>query len=144
MKPFLLATTLALAFSAALGHEGARHTGGIASKPATTDQGVLADFDIVHTRISTENNIATFHMSVSGKAGDTRPTATGHLAGSSVFSYVWPTTIDPFEVGFEHGPVSWRWPSLRIRISTTPCCMTRMVTASATMTATFGTVTGWC
>ena len=27
----------------------------------------------------------------------------GKLAGSDVFSYVWPTTIDPYEVGFEKG-----------------------------------------
>ncbi len=103
MKTFLLAAVLALVSSAARGHDEVPHTGGIASKPAAPDQRVLADFDIVHTRISTENNVATFHMSVSGRAGNTRPTATGQLAGSSVFSYVWPTTIDPYEVGFDHG-----------------------------------------
>ena len=76
----------------------AAHDGGIAT-PAST--AVAADFDIVHTRISTSGNVATFHMAVSGKAGRTRPSASGKLAGSQVFSYVWPTTIDPWEVGFE-------------------------------------------
>ena len=62
---------------------------------------VLASFDIVHTKISSEGNVATFHMSVSGKAGESKPVATGKLAGSSVFSYVWPTSLDSYIVGFE-------------------------------------------
>lgn len=81
----------------ALAHDGA-HTGGIHSAPASK---VHAPFDIFHTRISTEGNIATFHIAVSGKAGANKPTKTGKLAGSKVFSYVWPTTIDPSVVGFE-------------------------------------------
>ncbi|MGN6223742.1 hypothetical protein [Pseudoxanthomonas sp.] len=81
-------------------HEAGKHAGGLKS-PASAK--VVADFDIVHTKISTEGNVATFHMAVSGKAGQTTPAATGKLAGSDVFSYVWPTTIDPFEVGFERG-----------------------------------------
>src|SRR5690606_22394008 len=70
------------------------HAGGIASAPS---EAVRADFDIVHTRISTAGRVATFHMAVSGKAGATRPAASGKLAGSEVFSYVWPTSIDPWE-----------------------------------------------
>ena len=77
-------------------HDG--HTGGIktASKPA-----VRAPFDVVHTRIRTEGNTAVFHIAVSGRAGVTRPARNGKLAGSTVFSYVWPTTLDPSTVGFE-------------------------------------------
>jgi hypothetical protein len=90
--PFLLAASLVQA------HDGKPHAGGI--RPAA-DASVAANFDIVHARISTEKNVATFHMAVSGKAGATRPAKTGKLAGSDVFSYVWPTTIDPYEVGFE-------------------------------------------
>lgn len=74
------------------------HKGGI--KPAA-DKAVLASFDIVHAKISTEGNVAVFHMSVSGRAGVSKPTPSGKLAGSSVFSYVWPTSIDAYEVGFE-------------------------------------------
>ena len=62
-----------------------------------------ASFDIIHARISTEGNIATFHMGVSGRAGVSVPSPTGELAGSQVFSYVWPTSIDPYEAGFERG-----------------------------------------
>jgi hypothetical protein len=76
----------------------AKHSGGIQSKPLAT---VLAPYDIVHSKITTEGNIAIFHMAVSGKAGASKPTKTGKLAGSHVFSYVWPTTIDPSAVGFE-------------------------------------------
>lgn len=71
---------------------------GIATQATAT---VEAPFDIVHTRISTEGNLAIFHMAVSGKAGAIRPAKSGQLAGSSVFSYVWPTSLDPSVIGFE-------------------------------------------
>lgn len=74
--------------------------GGIVAEASPS---VDADYDIVHAKISTEKNVAVFHIAVSGKAGATKPAPTGKLAGSDVFSYVWPTTIDPSEVGFEAG-----------------------------------------
>lgn len=61
----------------------------------------LAAFDIVQAKIETSDNWLTFDMQVSKKAGDTKPTSTGKLAGSDVFSYVWPTKIDSAAVGFE-------------------------------------------
>jgi hypothetical protein len=82
-------------------HDGAKpgsHSGGIQSKPTRTTK---APYDIVHTKITTEDNVAVFHMAVSGKAGTSKPTKTGKLAGSNVFSYVWPTSMDPSTVGFE-------------------------------------------
>lgn len=81
--------------SAPAAHE---HKGGIKPK---ADKAVLAPFDIVHAKISTEGNVAIFHMGVSGRAGVSKPTPSGKLAGSSVFSYVWPTSVDAYEVGFE-------------------------------------------
>ncbi len=92
-----LAVTLAFAATATAGlaHD---HTGGIQSKPTKT---VRPSYDIVHTKISTEGNTAVFHVAVSGRAGATKPTAIGKLAGSTVFSYVWPTSMDPSVVGFE-------------------------------------------
>ncbi len=60
-----------------------------------------APFDIVAARITTDGNVATFRMAVSGQAGETRPTPAGKLAGSEVFSYVWPTSLDSSEVGFD-------------------------------------------
>lgn len=94
----LAATGLAIAATsvASFAHEG--HKGGIASKP---NAAVKPPYDILHTKVTTEGNVATFHVHVSGKAGALKPARTGKLAGSNVFSYVWPTTIDPSAVGFE-------------------------------------------
>ncbi len=76
------------------------HSGGIATD---ADAVVAAEFDIIHTKIRTEGRMAIFHMAVAGRAGQTKPAASGQLAGSQVFSYVWPTSLDPAEVGFEPG-----------------------------------------
>lgn len=100
MKTLTLALALVLGAASAHAHDASLHKGGIQSK---ANSAVRADFDIVHTKITTDGNVATFHMAVSGKAGRTTPAATGKLAGSDVFSYVWPTSIDPYEVGFERG-----------------------------------------
>lgn len=89
----ILTAALASTVTADEGHEG-----GLASKDGTAE---VAGFDIVHTRITTQANTAIFHMAVSAEAGTNKPAATGKLAGSDVFSYVWPTTIDSYEVGFE-------------------------------------------
>lgn len=62
---------------------------------------VQPSFDIIRTKISTEGNVATFEIEVSGKAGQDKPKKSGKFAGARVFSYVWPTSIDPAEVGFE-------------------------------------------
>ncbi len=72
--------------------------GPIETKP---DKKIKADFDIIRTKITTEGNVATFEIEVSGKAGQEKPKKTGKFAGARVFSYVWPTSIDPAEVGFE-------------------------------------------
>ncbi len=103
MKKTKRIPTLAIALAcAALGPiayaGGDAHTGGIQS---AASKKVTAPYDIVHTQITTEGNVATFHMQVSGKAGANKPTKTGKLAGSRVFSYVWPTSLDPSTVGFE-------------------------------------------
>ena len=82
--------------AAALAHESGDL--GIAADPS---EGVSAPFGLIHARISTEGNIATFHIGVSDRAGGSVPAANGKLAGTDVFSYVWPTTIDPYEVGFD-------------------------------------------
>lgn len=90
---------LALTMGLALAHDGHDH-GGIKAEEGNAS---LADFDIVHAYVSISGNVATFQMAVSGQAGATVPTPAGQLAGSEVFAYVWPTTIDSYEVGFEAG-----------------------------------------
>ena len=87
-----------LSCSAALADGSHDHSGGI-----TAATGDAAPFDIVHARITSEGRVATFHMAVSGKAGESRPTPTDALAGSQVFAYVWPTTLDSAVVGFDAG-----------------------------------------
>ena len=74
------------------------HSGGIPSKPA---KAVKATFDVVNTRITTDGNVAVFQMQLSGRAGQSRPARSGKVAGSQVFSYVWPTSLDTALVGFE-------------------------------------------
>jgi hypothetical protein len=100
MKLSMLVAAIALTAPVALAHGPAKHQGGIV---ATPDAAVRADFDIVHARVSVQDRVATFHMAVSGRAGASRPAATGQLAGSRVFSYVWPVSLDPQTVGFEQG-----------------------------------------
>ncbi len=85
---------------AALADGSHDHSGGFA---ADGGNATLAPFDIVHTRITTEGNVAVFHMAVSGVAGEARPAPTGVLAGSEVFAYVWPTSLDAGTVGFDPG-----------------------------------------
>ena len=93
----LLVSLLAGVAPGVSAHDAGRQQG-IGSQASKT---VDASFDIVRTRVSTEGHIAVFQMAVSGKAGATRPARSGKLAGSSVFSYVWPTNLDPAVVGFE-------------------------------------------
>ncbi len=98
MRIAQIATCLALLAGSAMADGAHDHSGGI-----TAAAGDAAPFDIVHALITTEGRIATFHMAVSGQAGESRPAPTGALAGSQVFAYVWPTTLDSAIVGFEHG-----------------------------------------
>ncbi len=65
------------------------------------DKKIRADFDVVKTQVTTESNQLVFTMAVSGRAGKSKPSKIGKLGGSRVFSYVWPTSLDPIEVGFE-------------------------------------------
>jgi hypothetical protein len=60
-----------------------------------------APFDVVRTSITTQGANVVFRIEVRGEAGAQKPGATGAFAGSSVFSYVWPTSLDTSTVGFE-------------------------------------------
>ncbi|HYD61308.1 MAG TPA: hypothetical protein VEC35_13170 [Noviherbaspirillum sp.] len=87
------ALALACAFGTASAHEVAAKKGN-AKQPA---------FDIVKTdiRVDAAKNWVEFAMQVAGKAGSVKPKKTGKFAGADVFSYVWPTKIDPSVVGFD-------------------------------------------
>ena len=95
----IAAAILAVATTIPDASAGGNHEGGI---HAVQQEGqILPTFDIVHARVTRENNIATFHMGVAARAGDSKPVPTGQLAGSKVFSYVWPTSLNSGSVGFE-------------------------------------------
>lgn len=68
---------------------------------AQPNESVLASFDIVETTIVTNGDTAVFTTRVRGEAGKDKPDATGRFEGSSVYAYVWPTTLDSSEIGFD-------------------------------------------
>lgn len=65
------------------------------------DTAKTAAFDIVRTNIASDGDDVVFTVQVRSNAGQLRPKATGQFAGSAVFSYVWPTSLDSSTVGFE-------------------------------------------
>ena len=67
---------------------------------ASADNAELATFDVVHAKVTLKGGTALFHMHVSGTAGEATPQPVGETAGSDVFAYVWPTSLDPSAVGF--------------------------------------------
>jgi hypothetical protein len=68
---------------------------------AHPDKAVQASFDIVETTITTKGDSAVFSTRVRGEAGRDRPDASGKFEGSSVYAYVWPTSLDSGDIGFE-------------------------------------------
>ena len=76
---------------------------GASAKPiqAPPNEAVLASFDIVETTIVTRGDRAVFTTRVRGEAGKDKPDATGRFEGSSVYAYVWPTTLDSGAIGFD-------------------------------------------
>ena len=64
-------------------------------------ESTLASFDILAAHAHRSGHQVTFHMTTAGDAGSAQPEVTGALGGASVYSYVWPTSLDPSVVGFE-------------------------------------------
>ena len=95
-------TALLLSASSALaGGDHAVHQTGAVHSPA--DAAKVADFDILAAHAHRAGNVVTFHMTTNGVAGASVPATTGEVGGSDVWSYVWPTSLDPSAVGFEKG-----------------------------------------
>lgn len=63
----------------------------------------VASFDIRAAHVHRTGNTVTFHMTTGGLAGADAPVATGAVGGAPVWSYVWPTSLDPSIVGFDAG-----------------------------------------
>jgi hypothetical protein len=68
---------------------------------AKSNDAVNAAFDIIETRVTTDHGHAVFRTRVRADAGKARPAATGTFAGSEVYAYVWPTSLNSADVGFE-------------------------------------------
>ena len=58
-------------------------------------------FDITAASATTDGRLTTFAMELAGVAGSVKPKSIGTLTGSKVEAYVWPTNLDPSEVGFD-------------------------------------------
>lgn len=87
----LLAGTAPLWLSTASAH----------SIKADPSQAVQASFDIIETTIATKGDSAVFTTRVRGEAGADKPAATGKFEGSDVYAYVWPTSLNSGEIGFD-------------------------------------------
>jgi hypothetical protein len=87
----LAAGTIPLCLDAAIAHP-------IKAEPS---QAVRASFDIIETTIVTKGDTAVFTTRVRGAAGKDKPASTGKFEGSEVYAYVWPTSLNSGDIGFE-------------------------------------------
>ncbi|MBA5761167.1 hypothetical protein H2O73_02335 [Vibrio sp. 404] len=92
--------TLALCISAAL------TTTAVLAHPkehlvADSNIDIVASFDVVHAKVVKKNNHLIFQTAVRDSIGDVKPQAIGQLGGAEVFSYVWPTTLNSADIGFD-------------------------------------------
>ncbi len=94
----LIALTLTASPAMADDGHAIHQKGAITSK---SDQTKTASFDILAAHVHRSGRTVTFHMTTNGIAGADKPTPNGALGGAPVWSYVWPTSLDPSVVGFE-------------------------------------------
>jgi hypothetical protein len=67
------------------------------------DSSKVASFDILAAHAHRNGRLVTFHMTTNGVAGANKPDQIGALGNASVWSYVWPTSLNPASVGFDGG-----------------------------------------
>ena len=94
----LIATTLTATLLTTNSYAHDKHQGHIKSPVSAA---IATEFDIVHTKITTQGSHLIFQQAVAGKVGDNQPKKNGKLAGAEVYSYVWPTSLNSSAVGFE-------------------------------------------
>lgn len=82
-------------------HDHAVNQDGAIRSP--TDGTVTAAFDILAAHVHRDGALVTFHMTTAGTAGAATPQPIGDVGGAPVWSYVWPTSLDPSIVGFDKG-----------------------------------------
>ncbi len=74
------------------------HDNALTAEPSDA---IMASFDIIETSIVTQGHNAVFTTRVRGEAGVDKPDAIGKFEGSSVYAYVWPTTLNSGDIGFD-------------------------------------------
>lgn len=62
---------------------------------------VIPAFDLVHAKVTTSGDLLVFQLAVTDKIGTEKPTSIGKLGGAQVYSYVWPTTLNSADIGFD-------------------------------------------
>lgn len=101
-RPILLSAVSGVFASAALaGGNHATHQADAVTSEAKV--GVVEAFDILAAHVHRSGNTVTFHMTTKGLAGADKPAVNGAVGGADVWSYVWPTSLDPSVVGFDEG-----------------------------------------
>jgi hypothetical protein len=68
---------------------------------AEPSQAVRASFDIIETTIVAKGDTAVFTTRVRADAGKDKPKATGKFESSEVYAYVWPTSLNSGDIGFD-------------------------------------------
>ncbi|MGF1909389.1 hypothetical protein L4C38_08115 [Vibrio kasasachensis] len=68
---------------------------------ADSNNDIVASFDVVHAKVVKKKNHLIFQTAVRDSIGKVKPQAIGQLAGAEVFSYVWPTTLNSADIGFD-------------------------------------------
>lgn len=96
--------SLVSSLTSATAFAGENHAAGRADAVASAaNAATVASFDILAAHVHRNGNVVTFHMTTNGQAGADEPVPAGQVGGAPVWSYVWPTSLDPSVVGFEAG-----------------------------------------
>lgn len=105
MTRSITALALTLAASTAMADGNHTHQAAIQDDAirSEADADKVASFDILAAHVHRSGNTVTFHMTTNGEAGADKPEAGGAVGGATVWSYVWPTSLDPSTVGFDEG-----------------------------------------
>ncbi len=101
MKPLLMTSAALIALTGAACADGSHAADMHDAVKSASDKEKVASFDILAAHVHRKGQTVTFHMTTNGVAGANKPKPTGKLAGAPVYSYVWPTSLDPSTVGFE-------------------------------------------
>ncbi len=62
---------------------------------------IIPAFDLIHAHVQKKGDMLIFQLGVTKELGKKKPTPVGKLAGSEVYSYVWPTTLNSSDIGFD-------------------------------------------